>query len=91
MASAVLYAIVDVVGVPTRDAIVSLAVFVAMGSVPVAALVAYSLVGGARSRSALDELKAWLGLHNAAVMAVIFLVVGAIILAKGSGCTRVTT
>ncbi len=33
----------------------------------------------------LDELKAWLSLHNTAVMAVLFLVFGVVLISKGLG------
>ena len=72
-------------GLLTGDAIVSLVVFVAIGSLTVAVLVAYALLGGASARRGLDELKAWLAIHNAAVMTVLFLVFGALIVAKGLG------
>ena len=72
-------------GISKVDAIVSLAVFVLIGSLTVGALVAYSLAGGARATAALVELKRWLGIHNAAVMTVLFLVFGAVIVAKGLG------
>ena len=43
----------------------------------------YTLVGGAHARAALDSAKAWLTAHNAAVMAVLFLVFGVDLIAKG--------
>jgi hypothetical protein len=58
-------------------------VFVLLGSVTIAGPVLYSLVGGVRARSSLDSAKAWLGEHNAAVMAVLFLVFGVDLIAKG--------
>lgn len=57
----------------TADAVVSLIVFVAVGSLPVV----YYLLGGAKAKTELDELKGWLGRHNDAVMAVLFVVLGA--------------
>ena len=70
-------------GLTTSDAIVAIAVFVVLGSVTIAGPVLYALVGGARARSSLDSAKAWLGAHNAAVMAVLFLVFGVDLIAKG--------
>ncbi|HEY6472254.1 MAG TPA: GAP family protein [Acidimicrobiales bacterium] len=70
-------------GLSTSDAIVATAVFVALASVTIAAPVVYALVGGARARAALDSAKAWLGVHNAAVMTVLFLVFGVDLIAKG--------
>ena len=40
-------------------------------------------VMGERARPILDDLKTWLGHNNAAIMAVIFLVIGAKILGQG--------
>jgi hypothetical protein len=70
-------------GLSPSDAIVATAVFVALASVTIAGPVVYALVGGARVRTALDSAKAWLGVHNAAVMTVLFLVFGVDLIAKG--------
>jgi Sap, sulfolipid-1-addressing protein len=72
-------------GVPTGDAVLSLIVFVVLGSLTIAGPVMYYLVGDEGAKSALDELKAWLAAHNAAVMTVLFLVFGAVLIAKGLG------
>jgi len=63
-------------GLATSDAVVSLVVFVVVGSLTIGLPVVYYLVGGDRARAALDGLKAWLTLHNDAVMTVLFLVFG---------------
>lgn len=73
----------QIVGLTTSDAIVAIAVFVALGSVTIAAPVVYALVGGARARTTLDSAKSWLGVHNAAVLTVLFLVFGVDMIAKG--------
>src|SRR6185312_9068678 len=70
-------------GLSTSDAIVATAVFVLLGSVTIAGPVLYALVGGARARASLDSAKAWLGAHNHAVMAVLFLVFAVDLIAKG--------
>jgi hypothetical protein len=70
-------------GLPGTDVLVSLIVFVALGSVTIAAPVAYYLLGGAGARLRLDSLKGWLGVHNAAVMAVLFLVLGVTMVGQG--------
>lgn len=70
-------------GLSTGDAIVATAVFVLLGSVTIAGPVLYALVGGEQARATLDSAKAWLGAHNAAVMAVLFLVFGVDLIAKG--------
>ncbi|MEZ5136447.1 MAG: GAP family protein [Acidimicrobiales bacterium] len=67
----------------TTDAIVALAVFVLIGSSTVGAAVLYDLFGGERAQSSLDRAKAWLTLHNTAVMAVLFVVFGAVLISEG--------
>ncbi len=69
----------------TEDAIVALAVFVVLASVSVAGAVLYDLFGGTGAKAKLDELKSWMTLHSAAVMAVLFLVFGVVLIAKGIG------
>jgi hypothetical protein len=70
-------------GLSTADAVVSLIVFVGVGSLTIAGPVVYYLLGGERARAELDELKGFLRLHNDAVMAVLFLVLGVALIAKG--------
>jgi len=70
-------------GLSVSEAVVSLVVFVVIGSVTIAAPVVYSLLGGAHARESLDKAKGWLTAHNAAVMAVLFLVFGVDLIAKG--------
>ena len=70
-------------GLSTSDAIVATVVFVLLASVTIAGPVLYALVGGGRARASLDSAKAWLGEHNAAVMAALFLVFGVDLIAKG--------
>jgi threonine/homoserine/homoserine lactone efflux protein len=68
-------------GLETADAVVSLLVFVAIGSLTIAVPVIYYLLGGERAHASLDDLKTWLTTHNDAVMAVLFLVFGAKLIA----------
>ncbi len=70
-------------GLSTTDAVVSLVVFVLIGSLTIIGPVAYYLLGGEHAKAALDSLKGWLALHNTAVMAVLFLVFGVDLIAKG--------
>lgn len=70
-------------GLSMTDAIVSLIVFIVVGSLTIAGPVVYYLAGGEHAKAALDTLKGWLTVHNAAVMAVLFLVFGADLIAKG--------
>lgn len=70
-------------GISTDDAVVSLVVFVVIGSLTIGGPVLYYLLGGERARGELDGLKEWLAVHNTAVMAVLFLVFGVDLIAKG--------
>ena len=70
-------------GLSTGDAVVSLIVFVAIGSLTIAGPVVYYLLGGEQAKARLDEMKDWLAVHNDAVMAVLFLVFGVNLIAKG--------
>lgn len=67
----------------TTEAVWSLVVFVVVASATIAGPVIYNLVGGASARARLDELKNWLAVHNSAVMAVLFVVFGVDLVAKG--------
>ncbi len=73
----------QVKGLTTSDAVVAIVVFVVIASLTIAGPVLYALVGGARARSSLDAAKVWLTAHNAAVLAVLFLVFGVDLIAKG--------
>ena len=70
-------------GLSTGEAVGSLIVFVVVASLSIAAPVFYCLVGGEKAKARLDEMKDWLVLHNDAVMAVLFLVFGAKLIADG--------
>jgi len=70
-------------GLSTPDAVVSLVVFVGVGSLSIAGPVIYRLLGGEKAATELNQLKDWLGRHNDAVMAVLFLVFGVALIAKG--------
>jgi hypothetical protein len=70
-------------GLSTSEAVVSLIVFVVVGSLTIAGPVFYYFVGGERAKAALDSLKDWLTTHNAAVTAVLFLIFGVDLIAKG--------
>ena len=70
-------------GLSISDAVVSLIVFVVIGSLTIAGPVVYYLVGGEDAKTRLDTVKAWLAVHNGAVMTVLFLVFGANLIAKG--------
>ena len=69
----------------SSQATVAIVVFVLIASLTIAGPVVYYLVGGASAKAALDSLKDWLRTHNSAVMAVLFLVFGVDLIAKGLG------
>jgi threonine/homoserine/homoserine lactone efflux protein len=70
-------------GPSTSEAVVSLIVFVVVGSLTIAGPVVFYLVGGDRAKAPLDSAKGWLVVHNDAVMMVLFLVFGVDLIAKG--------
>jgi hypothetical protein len=72
-------------GLSTGDAVVALVVFVAVSSLSILFAVGYELVGGDRARNTLEQMKEWMTEHNHAVMAVLFLVFGVVLIAKGIG------
>jgi hypothetical protein len=72
-------------GLDTGDAVVGLVVFVAVASLSILFAVGYELFGGERARHTLDGMKDWMTEHNHAVMAVLFLVFGVVLIAKGIG------
>ncbi len=70
-------------GAGTGAKATALAVFVLIGSLgPGIPVVIYFALGD-RARHLLDELKAWMGSHNAAIMAVLFAVIGAKLVGDG--------
>ena len=71
------------IGPSTTEAVLSLVVFVIIGSLTIAGPVLYYLVGGERAKTQLDLVKGWLAVHNDAVMMVLFLVLGVNLIAKG--------
>ena len=70
-------------GLSSANAVGSLIVFVVVASLTIAGPVVYFLLGGDDAKARLDEMKNWLALHNNAVMAVLFLVFGAKLIADG--------
>jgi threonine/homoserine/homoserine lactone efflux protein len=70
-------------GVDTADQAIALAVFVLVGTLGPALPVAIYFALGARAKHILDELKLWLAAHNAAIMAVLCLVIGAKLIGDG--------
>jgi len=72
-------------GISTGNAVVALALFVIVASITIVGPVVYYLVAGQRAEGELDALKSWLTLHNSAVMAVVLIVFGVDLIAKGLG------
>ena len=64
-------------GIDAGEQAVALAVFVVIGTLGPGIPVAIYFVMGERAKHVLDGLKAWMGAHNAAIMAVLCLVIGA--------------
>jgi hypothetical protein len=65
------------------SAVATIALFVLLASVSIAVPVVYLLVGGDGAKATLEGWRAWLAANNAAVMAVLFIVIGAKILGSG--------
>lgn len=72
-------------GVSAGKQAIALAVFVLIGTVGPGAPVAIYLALGERSKRILDELRAWMAHNNAAIMAVICLVIAAKLIGDGVG------
>jgi Mn2+/Fe2+ NRAMP family transporter len=69
----------------SEELLVGMATFILIGSAFLIGAVGYAMVGGERARHSLDDAKAWLTQHNSAVMAVLFLVFGAVLISNGLG------
>ncbi|MBK9179426.1 MAG: GAP family protein [Acidimicrobiales bacterium] len=67
----------------TGQAVGSVAVYVVVAVLGVAAPLVVLLASGDRARPILDGWKAWLGQNNATVMAVLFLVFAVVLIGKG--------
>ncbi len=81
--SAAAGAAVATLGPTTSEAVVAWVAFIVLGSITIAGPVVYYLVGGESAKAALDTTKQWLAVHNAAVMAVLFLIFGVKLIAEG--------
>jgi threonine/homoserine/homoserine lactone efflux protein len=64
-------------GISGGEEAVALGVFVLLGSVTILAPVVIYFAMGTRAKDILDGLKAWMAAHNAAIMTVLLLVLGA--------------
>lgn len=63
----------------------AIVVFVLVGSAAVIVAVGYASSGLVGVRQRLEEAKAWLALHNGALVAVLYLVFGALLVSRGLG------
>ncbi len=72
-------------GVSTSEEIVSYAVFAVLATLGVAIPVVLYFVMGERSKAILEGLKDWMEQHNAAIMAVLCLVIGAKLIGDAIG------
>jgi hypothetical protein len=70
-------------GLGRADEWVAIAVFVGVSSVSVIAPVVYYMAARESATDALSHLRDWLTVHQAAVIAVVFLVIGAVVLGQG--------
>lgn len=70
-------------GLSSTESYVVLAVFVVIGTIGLAIPIGIYFVGGDRAAGTLDELHHWLAIHNAAIMSVLFVVIGAKLLGNG--------
>ena len=74
--------------VAARQVGTAVALFVFVGSVGLIAAVAFGLAGGAAARARLDEARSSLVVHNSAIVAVMYLVFGALLISRGLAPAR---
>jgi threonine/homoserine/homoserine lactone efflux protein len=67
----------------TSDSFVVLCLFVLIGTITLAMPIAIYLLAGHRAADILMDLRLWLTMHNAAIMSVLFVVIGAKIAGDG--------
>ncbi|MGI9557649.1 MAG: GAP family protein [Solirubrobacterales bacterium] len=72
-------------GLTSQDEIGVFAIYLLVACSTIAAPVFYYLLAGERAERGLDNLKSWLITHNATVMAVLLLVIGAKLIGDGIG------
>jgi threonine/homoserine/homoserine lactone efflux protein len=70
-------------GVDAGEQAIALAVFVVVGTLGPGIPVAIYFAMGSRAVHLLDEIKTWMGAHNAAIMAVLCLVIGTKLIGDG--------
>jgi threonine/homoserine/homoserine lactone efflux protein len=70
-------------GIPAGEQAVALGGFILIGTLGPGVPVAIYFAMGVRAKRLLEGLKAWMGAHNAAIMAVLCLVIGAKLIGDG--------
>ena len=70
-------------GLDTGEQAITLGVFILVGTIGPAAPVVIYFALGERATHLLDEMKAWMGANNTAIMAVLCLVIGAKLIGDG--------
>jgi threonine/homoserine/homoserine lactone efflux protein len=70
-------------GIPAGEQAVALAVFIVIGTLGPGIPVAIYFAMGERAERFLDDLKGWMGAHNAAIMAVLCLLIAAKLIGDG--------
>jgi hypothetical protein len=70
-------------GLDTSQSFVALGVFVVIGTLGVAIPIGIYLLGGDKAANTLDQLHHWLAVHNAAIMSILFVVIGAKLIGNG--------
>ena len=72
-------------GIPPAEQAIAYAVFVGIAALGIGAPVVVAYVLGARSRQPLDRLRGWMTANNAAIMAALMLVIGAMLIGDAIG------
>jgi hypothetical protein len=72
-------------GISGGEAVGALVVFIVVGSLSILAPVFIYFTLGAKAAVILDELKTWMSAHNAAIMAVLLLVLGVTLIGDAIG------
>jgi hypothetical protein len=70
-------------GLDSADSFVILTVFVLIGTIGLAIPIGIYFLGGDEAAATLSDLRHWLALNNAAIMAVLFVVIGAKLVGGG--------
>jgi hypothetical protein len=70
-------------GLSGSESYVVLAVFVVIGTLGLAIPIGIAVFGGDKASETLSELHHWLAIHNAAIMSVLFVVIGSKLVGDG--------